>query len=331
MTRKAYIDIAKALCIILVVLGHFNPSCTPPSGFWEHLIKGIYAFHMPTFMFLSGLLYSMTVHPEENYLTFMARKLKRLYVPYLSASIIIISIKLVTQSFMPVKNTVTPTAFLELFFYPSAAVHLWFCFTLLWTFAIVRIAGNKQVLLYFLLTGSALLWFLPVRFPGLFCLDHLPKNLVFFVLGCIFGQNSGFFSGLPKFAGLFVVFVFVCAELLYSDVCPKNGLLSAATAVLGIASVLVVAKILEKTKLSGSLVFLGECSFFIYLFHTTFMEFVKAVLPKAGLPLQENFFTTLVITVIAGIAGPVIVQKCLVEKSKALSFAFGVRRRRVVL
>lgn len=47
--REYWIDLAKALLIICVVLGH---AC--PSG-WEH--QTIYAFHMPAFFILSGYLY----------------------------------------------------------------------------------------------------------------------------------------------------------------------------------------------------------------------------------------------------------------------------------
>ncbi|KAA3144009.1 acyltransferase family protein, partial [Alistipes onderdonkii] len=56
MNRLISIDIAKAICIILVVIGHYNPDNAPE---WYHTINlFIYTFHMPLFMFASGYVYA---------------------------------------------------------------------------------------------------------------------------------------------------------------------------------------------------------------------------------------------------------------------------------
>lgn len=47
-TRVEWVDVAKGIGIILVVLGH-NQSP-------DYIIKFIYSFHMPLFFFLSGYL-----------------------------------------------------------------------------------------------------------------------------------------------------------------------------------------------------------------------------------------------------------------------------------
>lgn len=52
--RDLTIDIAKGICIFLVVLGHCHNA-----GFIRHYI---YLFHMPLFFFLSGMFF----HPEEK-------------------------------------------------------------------------------------------------------------------------------------------------------------------------------------------------------------------------------------------------------------------------
>ena len=52
MQRLVFLDIAKAICIILVVIGHYHPENSPE---WYNVIwKFIYSFHMPLFMFASG-------------------------------------------------------------------------------------------------------------------------------------------------------------------------------------------------------------------------------------------------------------------------------------
>ena len=70
--RIEYIDIAKGVAIILVLLGHIE---TCPAG----LKSSIYSFHMPLFFILSG--YFMK---EGTELRLLAKKLfKSLMVPYL--------------------------------------------------------------------------------------------------------------------------------------------------------------------------------------------------------------------------------------------------------
>lgn len=54
MVRLQYIDRLKGLAIILVVMGHIFGFSQPEDG----INTFIYTFHMPLFMFLSGLVIS---------------------------------------------------------------------------------------------------------------------------------------------------------------------------------------------------------------------------------------------------------------------------------
>ena len=69
--RDLTIDIAKGICIFLVVLGHCHDA-----GFIRHYI---YLFHMPLFFFLSGMFF----HPEEKLAYGIYKKVRTLIVPYL--------------------------------------------------------------------------------------------------------------------------------------------------------------------------------------------------------------------------------------------------------
>ena len=86
MKRIVTLDIAKAICIILVVIGHYIPDNSPD---WYVLMRTfIYSFHMPLFMFASGFIY-MATRREEGYGQFIWKKFKRLMVPYFSTSVIV--------------------------------------------------------------------------------------------------------------------------------------------------------------------------------------------------------------------------------------------------
>ena len=95
MQRIVLFDIAKALCIVLVVVGHYFPENSPV--WYECLNKLIYSFHMPLFMFASGFIYMATKKEGESYSKFLVKKLKRLMLPYVVVSVIVISIKMLTE------------------------------------------------------------------------------------------------------------------------------------------------------------------------------------------------------------------------------------------
>lgn len=70
--RKSWIDIARGIGILLVVLGHVTKN--------EDTVKLIYSFHMPLFFFLSGYLFDRN---QYDIRTFVTRKAKNLLIPYL--------------------------------------------------------------------------------------------------------------------------------------------------------------------------------------------------------------------------------------------------------
>ena len=78
-SRIKSVDIAKAIGIFLIVLGHVLKS--------GELRKFIYAFHVPLFFFLSGICFSTKENKK-----FMVNKIKTIYIPYIVLSIISILI-----------------------------------------------------------------------------------------------------------------------------------------------------------------------------------------------------------------------------------------------
>lgn len=115
MNRIIALDIAKAICIILVVMGHYVPDNSPA---WYVLVHDvIYTFHMPLFMFVSGYVYIAT-KKRSTYGDFLLKKVRRLMVPYLTTSVMVIVIKLLTQGSMSVDNPVTIFSFVEMFYMP---------------------------------------------------------------------------------------------------------------------------------------------------------------------------------------------------------------------
>ena len=69
--RKEYIDVAKGIGIILVVLGHLDID-------GQISREAIYAFHMPLFFILSGVFAKTNI----DFKNYFAKSFKTLYVPF---------------------------------------------------------------------------------------------------------------------------------------------------------------------------------------------------------------------------------------------------------
>lgn len=84
MKRIDYIDIAKCFAILCVVIGHVL--CYDLYGFehaWKEsaLMQFIYSFHMPLFIFLSGIV-SVTMIERKNLLRDIMKRGRTLLVPF---------------------------------------------------------------------------------------------------------------------------------------------------------------------------------------------------------------------------------------------------------
>lgn len=77
-THNIWISCAKGLAIILMVIGH--------SGAPEAFVQWIYNFHMPLFFFVSGYLFNIKY--LQNGVTFIKKKFKSLYIPFVKWSLI---------------------------------------------------------------------------------------------------------------------------------------------------------------------------------------------------------------------------------------------------
>lgn len=78
--RIGYIDMAKGLAIILVIVGH--------SSFVPHMAKiMLYIFHIPLFFFLSG--FTLNIRKYETFSGYFLNKLKGLVVPFFLLNIFV--------------------------------------------------------------------------------------------------------------------------------------------------------------------------------------------------------------------------------------------------
>lgn len=209
MKRIIFIDIAKAICIVLVVIGHYVPDGSP--SWYVALHDMIYTFHMPLFMFASGYVYIAT-RRDGPYGTFLLKKVRRLMVPYLTTSVVVITIKLLTQGGMSVDNPVTPFSYLKMFYQPEAVYFLWFIWALWWMFVLVPLFGTPRSRLC-LFAACLLLHYMPMELPREFCINRFKEMAVFFMLGVVaFERLRGFVNGFSLGRSVVAVVLFIAAQ-----------------------------------------------------------------------------------------------------------------------
>lgn len=80
--RECWIDVAKGIGIILVVLGHVTRN--------ENLIRIIYSFHMPLFFFLGGWIINRNCGKNIINKQYIKKKFANLILPFFEYRIILI-------------------------------------------------------------------------------------------------------------------------------------------------------------------------------------------------------------------------------------------------
>lgn len=78
--RESYLDIAKGIGIILVILGHMDIGS---SNIW------MYSFHLPLFFIVAGICYN----PGNDFVTYLKKKARRCLIPYVVFGIIIVLVE----------------------------------------------------------------------------------------------------------------------------------------------------------------------------------------------------------------------------------------------
>ena len=271
MKKVVSIDIARAIGIILVVTGHYFPDGSP--NWYVCMREWIYSFHMPLFMFISGYVYELTKR-EETYLNFLGRKAKRLLIPYLIVSTIIISIKLISQTLMgmDLKNAVGVDAFLKMLYEPEAAIHLWFIFALWWIFVIVPLfrwkGGNIVLLIIGIVAHYLPKLFISFDYPTIFCLDKAAEYLLYFMLGVVL-YDAGLDLNRPhKLTASLILLLFASNSIF--------NFAPSAAPFIGIAGIMALSSLVQTMPehVIRPFVTISKSSYTIYLIHSIFIGFI---------------------------------------------------------
>lgn len=326
--RLLNFDIAKAICIILVVIGHYIPDNAPEWYVNNRLF--IYSFYMPLFMFASGYIY-IAFRKEESYAHFLMKKVKRLMVPYFTTSFLIVTIKLLTERNSYVENPVTVLSYIKILYSPEAGYFLWFIWALWWIFVIVPVLKTKRIRLVGLII-AIVMHCAPMTFTQVFCLEQVRQMMVFFMLGVVAYDHKDTYIRYAKNLALPIILLFVGCEYIYLCHNSIGGVFRGLIPYLGIATIMYISTGLSHRKtlvISKVLCMIAPSTYIIYLFHTTFEGFMKAVVHK--IPMLANptndlcFIVGALAVILVGIVGPILLHKYILSRYFMTRFLFGLK------
>ncbi len=302
--RIDWVDYAKGICIILVVMMHSTLGVEKATGeltWLNGFIEWARPFRMPDFFMISGLFLASRIdRPWRSYLDSKVLHFAYFYVLWMTIQFTMRGYGLYQSDGLPGFLQSYLLGFIE----PYGT--LWFIYMLAIFFVVVKWLRRVPRVLVFV--AAAAVEMAPVE-TGWLVVDEFASRFVYFFAGywlsvLIFAFASGVNRrpAIVALAGL-VIWGSANAMMVHSGLSTLPGL-GLALGFVGAAAVVSGGVLLSKTKLAEPIRYCGENSIVIYLAFSLFMASSRAVLLKLGI-ISDLGLVSLVVTM-AGIIGPVI-------------------------
>jgi len=353
--RLNYIDVAKGIGILLVVFGH-NWIVFAEKG---ELFNIIYSFHMPLFLFLSGVFFN----PDKKFTNLAIERADSLLKPYF---VILVFLWI---AYFSHKGYSSREYFVGVFYgngttLPWALVPMWFL-THLWIVSIfswlfikatnldIKPTRVQLVFLSLLLVNGfwivELLWNKTVQPVGIFAevfekafvLPSLPfssdiilLSSFFFLLGFAFKTKVVNFQ-IQKVWLIFSIVLFSSLHLIFNHTMDLNDrlyqhlLITSAEAISGIYIVLSISRLITaEKKMASMLATIGSSSLFILIFHSYFQVKTFNFLNSYSFHL---IYPNAVMAFIVGSLAPLILWHIVKNNSLLALFLFPLKSNKLVL
>lgn len=336
--RIAYIDIAKGLGILVIVLAHNDLAAYHPT-----LHKFIYAFHIPLFFFLSGMFF----RPERTFGDTLRRRFNTLLKPYLFAIFLIYlgEAAFSIMTFPVILGRIVKSMYatghyidwVQLWFIPhlfAVSLFAWIAWRVLGR---VKRDWLRWLLLFAILTVGVLTmpYFWPFTAPviggeyyGLpFSLDLVLASGFFFLVGYEVNQRplEKFFASSLVLAGTFglllTMILLLPPELDFNTRTYPSLWINTAEALLGIGMILSLARNLEKwsVRLTNIFSYFGRISMVILIFHVPIQETLFGKFVRLGIPNDAS----IALAFLSGVLIPALIYELAIHRNPRLRPWFG--------
>jgi fucose 4-O-acetylase-like acetyltransferase len=319
--RRLDIDRAKGIAILFVVFGHLVARADPSDVVWyEPLRRAVYAFHMPFFLYLSGLVAALSgaaFLPPGKWGPLVRVRARRLLVPVLLMGVLTVLGKTVASRFVFVdfRPGSIVSGLEELLWHTAAspAISIWYLFVL-FVLSIVTpllIFMDRGRLRYIFLI-SLLLYCVPL--PAYVYLDHVSKYAVFFVVGLWAGGRRGDWDDLVDRYWRECLLLLLCG-LVSVAIFGRNWPERLELFPLGIISMPALHGLVRHLGSISAQTFLwlGQNSFMIYLLNTICIGLAKGILLRVTDWNGAHFLPFAAVLMCSGCLGPIMLKQAVVQ------------------
>lgn len=271
MDRNIYIDYAKAIGIVLVVLGHvvrgvFNAGIWNDEPLFTLVDSVIYSFHMPLFFFLAGLFFYDSF-AKRGPAGIIINKIDSILYPFIIWSIIQGTVEVFLSSYT--NGNVTFSEVFSFAWRPRA--QFWFLYALFLIFFVFTIIYKLfPKIPALLLTLSCVGLYIASAYSPILHASYICDNAVFFSLGILFSKiPARSYQYLRNHFLIFSSFFFLSQYLFHGQLhlsYESRDLFSLALAVISILFIMSLSCRLSSLRIEW-FGYIGACSMTIYLLH----------------------------------------------------------------
>ena len=337
--RIGYIDIARGLGILVIVLAHNDLAEYHPT-----LHKFIYAFHIPLFFFLSGMFF----RPERAFGETLRRRFNTLLKPYFFTIFLIYlgEAAFSNMTFPVILERIQKAMYatgkyidwVQLWFIPhlfAVALFAWIAWRLLfgrvkwdwlrWALMLAMLAAGVFTMKYFWPFTAPVIG---KEFFGLpYSLDLALASGFFFLAGYEVNQRplEKFFASPFVLAGtfglLFAMIWFLPPTLDFNTRLYPSFVVNSVEALLGIGMILSLARNLEKwsARLAGMFSYFGRISLVILIFHVPIQETLYGKYIRLGIPTDPS----IALAFLSGVLIPALIYEMAIHHNPRLRPWFG--------
>lgn len=322
-SRLDWVDVAKGVCIILVVMMHSTHGVEKATGVttaWAAIVSWCQPFRLPDFFLISGLFVATQIKaPWTTYLDKKVLHLGYFYVLWLHILLATKSAGLISTHGM--------AGFIELYLksYVVPFGPIWFLYLLVVLFVTTKALSKLPMLPVLLLTIA-----LNVAVPdtGVFLFDEFKSKLVFFFAGYALANVVFAFADEVRLAPLPLVIAFLTLWAAVNTLAVSTGWslvpgIALFVSFAGIGGVIAASVVLGRLNLGRFFAFCGRNSIKIYVAFTLFMGPARVILLRLAPNLSAD--AVVLASIVAGIGGALVLAR-LVEGTP-LDLLFRLPRR----
>lgn len=290
--KKEYIyeyNAIRLIATILVVLGHsaYTTMQTKYGGLivdvqysrYQQIILAIvrliYSFHMPLFIFLAGALYENGVDKGKwkSFGSFVNAKSKRLLIPFAGVMFFwVLPIKLISGYYNGSASVAKDMMLGQIIYFDNC--HLWYVVSLFWIFVFAWIIDKyvaQMIKPFVLLVLYSLSMLMPVNFLGL---QKAFSYLIYFFIGKLYEKKRTKIYEIQKYIRVLmiagVLFFAISIYYIYLSIFKNNYLIYSIVALGGIGISVLISLLLKKINFEINSCFVSRTvldnSYGIYLF-----------------------------------------------------------------